>query len=287
LRLLAAPSTPESARIEAVERAQAGESITHSAAREIVSEHKTSRPAPITRHKEPEAIETPAEDDQSAWQPQEPEPQPEEQPTALDYVFPQRQAYQPIQEPEAPTAPSSERTQQRNVLTSQESDEWYTPSWCLDLVKQVLGHIELDPASSERANETVQARRFYTETDNGLVQSWQAHTLFLNPPYNGDAAQWSRKLVEVYGHGTVSEAILLVFGKLGYRWFEELWDRYPVAFTRERISFISASDRTTSQAKHVSAFIYFGQQREKFRQVFSGVGRVIYPEEGRYHDMHD
>lgn len=40
LALLAAPSTPDEARQEAIERAQNGETITHSAAKEIVNNHK-------------------------------------------------------------------------------------------------------------------------------------------------------------------------------------------------------------------------------------------------------
>jgi hypothetical protein len=39
LYLLAAPSTPEAARQEAIERAEAGETITYSAARELVAEY--------------------------------------------------------------------------------------------------------------------------------------------------------------------------------------------------------------------------------------------------------
>lgn len=40
LYLLAAPSTPEPARVEAIERAQSGEAITHATAKQIVAEHK-------------------------------------------------------------------------------------------------------------------------------------------------------------------------------------------------------------------------------------------------------
>jgi hypothetical protein len=45
LYLLAAPSTPDEAREEAIARAQSGEAITHTKAKEIVAEH---RPAPQT-----------------------------------------------------------------------------------------------------------------------------------------------------------------------------------------------------------------------------------------------
>lgn len=44
LYLLAAPSTPEPARIEAIERAQAGEEITYTAAKAIVAQHRPAEP---------------------------------------------------------------------------------------------------------------------------------------------------------------------------------------------------------------------------------------------------
>ena len=47
LYLLAAPSTPESARVEAVERAAAGEIITHTVAKGIVIDHKPMNTANI------------------------------------------------------------------------------------------------------------------------------------------------------------------------------------------------------------------------------------------------
>lgn len=46
LYLLAAPSTPDEVREEALERAEAGERITYSTARALVDEHKTPRAAP-------------------------------------------------------------------------------------------------------------------------------------------------------------------------------------------------------------------------------------------------
>lgn len=49
--LLAAPSTPEPARLEAIERAEAGETITHTVAKQIVAQHRTPTPStPTPRH---------------------------------------------------------------------------------------------------------------------------------------------------------------------------------------------------------------------------------------------
>lgn len=70
LYLLAAPSTPEPARQEAIARAQNGETITHSTAKEIVSEYKQpitgpSLPPPPQLLKE--AYHNPAYDNDRPW----------------------------------------------------------------------------------------------------------------------------------------------------------------------------------------------------------------------------
>jgi len=44
------------------------------------------------------------------------------------------------------------------------------------------GSIELDPASSEEANSVVQADRFFSWRENGLIQPWKAKSVYLFPP---------------------------------------------------------------------------------------------------------
>src|SRR5437660_1484971 len=74
---------------------------------------------------------------------------------------------------------------QRNGLRhlQQDSFEWYTPKKYVEAARNVLGEIDLDPASSEQANRIVQAKLFYDQTRDGLTQTWKAQTVWLNPPY--------------------------------------------------------------------------------------------------------
>ena len=44
------------------------------------------------------------------------------------------------------------------------------------------GEIDLDPASSENANNVVQATRYFTWQNNGLLQDWKCRNLYLFPP---------------------------------------------------------------------------------------------------------
>jgi hypothetical protein len=72
------------------------------------------------------------------------------------------------------------------LLTQSNQNDWRTPRKYLDAARAVMGAIDLDPASSAEANETVRATRFYTEADDGLRQPWRG-CVWLNPPYGGDA----------------------------------------------------------------------------------------------------
>jgi hypothetical protein len=62
------------------------------------------------------------------------------------------------------------------------SHEWYTPAKYIETARRVLGQIDLDPASSEMAQRTVRADRYFSERDDGLSQQWQGR-VWLNPPY--------------------------------------------------------------------------------------------------------
>ena len=67
-------------------------------------------------------------------------------------------------------------------ITSSESAEWFTPKRYIEAAREVLGTIELDPASCEEANRIVKADNFFTEEDDGLKKHW-AGKVWMNPPY--------------------------------------------------------------------------------------------------------
>ena len=62
-------------------------------------------------------------------------------------------------------------------------NEWFTPSAWVERAREVLGEIDLDPASHTIAQETVRAKTFFTIADNGLNGRGSAGFV-LNPPYN-------------------------------------------------------------------------------------------------------
>lgn len=263
--LLAAPSTPEDVRLEILERAEQGEVITHSTVREAVSSH-TAPAVPFV-------------------------------PTAADYADPYGDDVVLVEDDEPDSRvflrePDAIRKQQISVITgSSESNEWYTPDHIIDLAYATMGGIDLDPASSPIANDTVLAKRItvlakriYTQADDGLRQPWHGR-VWLNPPYGKEegesetnAQRWSKKLISEYQAGRVTSALLLVKAALGYTWFEDLWVQYPTCLLRKRLSFVTPDGDDSGQAKHATAILYLGEDVAAFRRAFLPFGRIVMPE---------
>lgn len=166
------------------------------------------------------------------------------------------------------------------ALQMSASNEWYTPALYIEGARAVMGSIDLDPASSDFANKTVQAAHYYTLETNGFNRLWNGR-VWLNPPYGrneGDSNQelWSARLIEQYQQGITQQAVLLVNAVTDCKWFQPLWD-YPICFTRERIRFYNA-DGESNQPTHGNVFVYFGPHVKKFAAVFNQWGRIAIPQ---------
>jgi phage N-6-adenine-methyltransferase len=170
----------------------------------------------------------------------------------------------------------AEPKEQANMhhIVSSKSAEWYTPAPYIEAARLVMGAIDLDPASSELANRTVKAAKFFTEQDKGLHRDWPGR-VFMNPPYRRDGIQglFVNKLVMQYRIGVTTEAILLIGNRTETEWFQPLWD-FPICFTNHRISFISPDGKADSPV-NANVFVYFGPHSDKFKEVYSRFGTVV------------
>lgn len=157
--------------------------------------------------------------------------------------------------------------------------EWYTPRQYLDAAVEVMGGIELDPASSTAAQEHVQADRWFTLAEDGLAQPWTGR-VFLNPPYAMPAIkQFTNKLVDSFTAGDVTEAIFLTNNATDTEWFHTAAQAAAaICFTRGRISFLQARDGELLEKcspTHGQAFFYFGPNARGFKAVFSTFGITL------------
>ncbi len=123
--------------------------------------------------------------------------------------------------PRKPTPTPKTEPAAPSVHFSSKTAEHYTPQPFLELVREVLGEIDLDPCSNSAEAPNVAAHQHYTASDDGLKQSWQGR-VFLNPPYGRQIEPWIEKLRAEWKRGKVTELIALVSARPDTEWFDTL-----------------------------------------------------------------
>lgn len=151
-------------------------------------------------------------------------------------------------------------------------NEWYTPAEYIERARRAMGGIDLDPASSEYANQTVRAERFYSIDDDGLALDWTGR-IWLNPPYSrDDVSRFAEKAVEEWRAGRMAAGIVLVNNYTDTGWFHLLARAATAAcYTRGRIRFVSPRGEADSPIQG-NTFFYFGSEAERFLAEFSDCG---------------
>jgi phage N-6-adenine-methyltransferase len=154
-------------------------------------------------------------------------------------------------------------------------NEWHTPAEYIERARQVLGKIDLDPASSEAAQATVMAEQYFSKDDSGLGHFWYGK-VWLNPPYAQPLiADFIAKLVEEIEAEHTEEAIALTHNYTDTSWFQSAAaSARAICFTRGRIRFVSP-DGTLAAPTQGQAFFYFGPNSQKFVEEFADVGFIV------------
>ena len=167
--------------------------------------------------------------------------------------------------------------------------EHYTPLEVLAAVRQVLGVIELDPASSWEAQRNVGALNYITQEGDGLAMSWASEfgprSVFLNPPGGKVVNQsvsklWWEKLVREVYLGHVSHAIFLAFNlemlQTTQSCVKPMLD-YGLCYPRERLRFLDSQGVPQTSPTHANVIAYIPgtiNREVEFYRAFSHIGRV-------------
>ena len=161
-------------------------------------------------------------------------------------------------------------TETPHVSNNSGENEWYTPIEFIKAAREVMGRIDLDPASCEAANKTVQATKIFTVNDDGLKQKWRGN-VWLNPPYASDLiGKFADKVVE--SKDDIEQAIILVNNATETGWFNTLISvASAVVFPKSRVKFYMADGKTGAPLQG-QAFIYVGNCPHKFLDVFKAFG---------------
>ena len=157
-------------------------------------------------------------------------------------------------------------------------EEWYTSSNIVEGAFDVMGGIDLDPASNPVANKYVKADKFFTKDDDGLEQDWYGR-VFMNPPFTKDVInKFTGKLITEYEQGNVTEAILLVESSNQPLWFSDLvmaCDAYYMHTDRSgRFYYWNPNEDEDQRGQSRGYLFYFGGNVDKFVEVFKSTGVI-------------
>ena len=160
-----------------------------------------------------------------------------------------------------------------HVSANSGENEWYTPPEYIEAAREVMGSIDLDPASCETAQANVKAKRFYTAEDDGLAKKWTGN-VWLNPPYGKDViGLFAEKAVKESRR--FEQAIVLVNNATDTAWFHHLASiASAVCFIRGRVKFLDKSGKPANTPVQGQAVLYIGVDAMRFRSVFSRFGLV-------------
>jgi hypothetical protein len=160
--------------------------------------------------------------------------------------------------------------------------DWCTPPAIVDSVRTVFGGtISLDPCSNEHS--LVQADKEYHLPDHdGLRESWDYPTIYVNPPYGSDPARgtriahWFARVAEAASCG--SQVIALVPVAPNTRHWKEFV--FPCAAAicflyQPRVRFYIDGTEDPKGAPMACAVIYYGQDAHRFAEEFRSHGAVV------------
>jgi hypothetical protein len=170
----------------------------------------------------------------------------------------------------------------RNSITSKK--DWCTPPWLITSVVRVLGKIHLDPCAN--SHSLVPAKVKYRLPDHdGLVDTWDYPTIYVNPPYGSDTLRgtriydWFSQIGKARGAG--SQIMTLVPVATNTKHWKEFV--YPMAeavcfLAAPRLRFYTDGVEDPKGAPMSCAMIYYGDDAPRFRAEFRQHGAIMLPE---------
>jgi len=153
------------------------------------------------------------------------------------------------------------------------TQEYWTPHFITYRVREFFGVIHLDPASSQSANEWVQAREIYTRVEDGLRQRWYGNVWMNHPFGRRENPLWVSKLMGEYMRKHLVEAICITYACTSESWFQPLLQRLQ-CFLIPRTNYYLPDGSLKRGVTKGSVLTYLGERPDEFRNTFSDLGVV-------------
>jgi ParB family chromosome partitioning protein len=156
-----------------------------------------------------------------------------------------------------------------HVSNNSGENEWYTPEQYINSARSVMGQIDLDPASSECANEVIKAKKYFDEVTNGLDKTWFG-SIWMNPPYAQPAIYDFILKLETEQY---DQAIVLVNNATETKWGQKLLELCnAVCFHTSRIRFVNPDGELGDAPLQGQMIAYIGKNYKEFISEFKQYG---------------
>lgn len=158
--------------------------------------------------------------------------------------------------------------------------EWYTPPEIVEAARRVLGTIDLDPASSEIANQRVRATKYYTKADqdlnDGRLPRWDGR-VWMNHPFGRTTnGLFVKHLEDCFLRGYVTEACCITYACTSEAWFQPLMRR-PQCYLSPRTNYYLPNGKKKKGVTKGSVVTYYGRDVAKFAREFNQFGVIKVP----------
>lgn len=166
------------------------------------------------------------------------------------------------------------------ILTTEDekNDENYTPHHIVEPFRELIGGFDLDPFSCLRANQVIQAKQFWTKSDDAFSKDWTPYrNKWVNPPYSRGNIERAVEIVLSYAH--IGHSFLLTNSNTSSNWYLDA-QNYCVAYLtfNHRIGFLNPNNdrqnRESGNAKSQTLFYFGSFTAKKFKACCKHLGNV-------------
>jgi hypothetical protein len=164
-----------------------------------------------------------------------------------------------------------------------ENKDWCTPRKYVNAINEFFGRqVALDPCSSKFSILHAEVEYMLPDKD-GLRESWNFPTIYVNPPYGADKARdttikdWIR-MCDLAHQKYGAEVLALVPVATNTRhWKDHIFGKAAgICFLADtRLRFIINGTENNKGAPMSCAMVYWGKNLDRFNEVFSRFGAVV------------
>lgn len=152
-------------------------------------------------------------------------------------------------------------------------EEYYTPCHIISSATACMGGIDLDPASSKRANEFIGATDYFTKEQDGLKQAWFGR-VWLNHPFGRvQNPKWISKLLSEWKGMNIEQACCITYACTSEAWFKPLME-FPQCFLVPRTNYLLPNGLIKRGVTKGSVITYLGEDLSRFRAAFQMWGVI-------------